>query len=418
VLPSQPEKERSNLNLDWRKRVAFAAELKPATMNRFDCRIEMLPRKPLPGLREEDGQYRFRTKELSVIINAETGLMDEYSVNGVSYLHAGAFAPIIVQDDEDSWRMNGQNVFSPVIGRFKLMDERTGSEFTGVKTPLSSVRVVEDGAVRTVIEAVLAYRQSSICITYKLPKQGSEVEVQLRVYWNEKDKMLKLSIPTVLKSGAYRGQTAFGIHDLAGNGQECVSHKWVCVECGDSNQVVTCINNGIYGSDYEAGEIRLSLLRSSGYCAHPIYDRPILAQDRFSPRMDQGERSYSFWLNAGRAEERLPFLDREATVRGEAPYALSFFPSGEGGLCGTAIELEDGSIQLSAFKKEERGDGYILRLFEPTGEPRSTFVSIPRLGIREEIRMNGFEIITMRLDPAAGTLSRSNLCESHSGGGV
>lgn len=136
------------------------------------------------------------------------------------------------------------------------------------------------------IEAVFKYVSSSICQVYKLPKQGTEIEIGLRVYWNEKDAAQNLS--------------------------------------------VTCINNGIYGGDFRKGEIRLSLLRSAGYCAHPIGGRSIMAQDRFLPRMDQGERSYTFWLNAGTLDERKAQIDREALGHNEQLYALSFFPSGEG----------------------------------------------------------------------------------------
>lgn len=85
-IPSQPEKEHSNLNLDWRKRVVFRAELAPSSMNRFDCRIELLDHKPLPALREQGGIFRFQTDELQVTINARTGLIDEYTACGVSYL--------------------------------------------------------------------------------------------------------------------------------------------------------------------------------------------------------------------------------------------------------------------------------------------------------------------------------------------
>jgi hypothetical protein len=53
-------------------------------------------------------------------------------------------------------------------------------------------------------------------VRYKLPKQGSEVEIEARVHWNEKDRMLKLSLPFVdpgaVVTGAgslWRGRTDF-----------------------------------------------------------------------------------------------------------------------------------------------------------------------------------------------------------------
>lgn len=409
-LPCQPEKEGSNVPLDWRKRVVFEAELAPSSMNRFDCRMEMLASKPLPVLAEQAGCYRFETADLRVTINARTGLLDEYVASGVSCLLPNAFAPLVLKDNEDPWGMDITS-FDQVEGAFTLMNEEESCWFSGVKNPLPAVRVIEDGEARTVIEAVLRYGSSYICQVYKLPKRGTEIEVDLRVYWNEKDKMLKLSIPTVLDQGEFYGQTAFGINALNGEGQESVAQKWVSVEDAEQKLSVTCINNGVYGSDFTQGEIRHSLLRGAGYSAHPINDRPIMAQDRFLPRMDQGERSYTFWLNGGELADRRRRVDREALVHNERPYALSFFPSGEGALSESFIVLEDDSIQLSAFKKEEEGEGYILRLYEPTGQGGSTAVSIPAFGIRMPISLNGFEIRTFRLLPVSGTLEEAPLCE-------
>ncbi|WP_339318504.1 glycoside hydrolase family 38 C-terminal domain-containing protein [Paenibacillus sp. FSL R10-2734] len=410
LLPCQPEKERSNLNLDWRKRVVFEAVLAPSSMNRFDSRIAMVAEKPLPQLTEREGIFRFETDELRVVINAKTGRMDEYTVRGVSYLRQNAFAALVLEDNEDPWRMD-TITFDRVEGVFELMSEDESGIFSGVKNPLPAVRVIEDGAVRTVIEAVLHYGNSRICQLYKLPKQGTEIEVELRVYWNEKDKLLKLSIPTVLEQGDFLGQTAFGVNPLNGEGNEVVAQKWIAVEELAQNMAVTCINNGTYGGDFRQGEVRLSLLRGAGYCAHPIGDRPIMVQDRFLPRMDQGERSYTFWLNAGELADRKEVIDREALAHNEQPYALSFFPSGEGEHLESFIVLEDERIQLSAFKKEEQGDGYILRLFEPTGSGGFTIVSIPSLGIRREVSLQGFEFKTFRIFPASGTFEEVPLCE-------
>ncbi|MNM52175.1 Mannosylglycerate hydrolase [compost metagenome] len=415
-VPCQAEKEESNLPLDWRKRVVFAAELAPLSMNRFNCRIEMRDHKPLPTLREENGAYRFQSEDLEVTINARTGLIDGYRIRGgESLLQPGAFAALALQDNEDPWRMD-THAFRDVVGRFELMDPAEGSALSGIQATLPSVRVIEDGLVRTVIEAVFRYRDSFLVQTYKLPKQGTEIEIGLRVYWNEKDTMLKLAVPTVFGgNGQFRGQTAFGISELPEEGTEAVAQRWVSVlgrTPGGLQRMLTCVNDGIYGCDYLDGELRLSLLRSPGYCAHPIGDRPILAQDRFSPRIDQGEHRFTFWLCAGELAERAARIDREATAHNERPYALSFFPSGEGELSKSLLELGDEVIQLSAFKQAEDRKGYIMRLFEPTGQARKTTIAIPSMGIREEVHLGGFEIATYRIDPEAGTIQTTGLCEN------
>ncbi|THF84104.1 glycoside hydrolase family 38 N-terminal domain-containing protein [Cohnella fermenti] len=412
-IAGQPEKEHSNLNLDWRKRVVFEAELAPSSMNRFDCRMVKLPSKPKPVLAETDGYLRFRSDELEVAINTRTGLIDDYIAGGVSRLKPEAFLPLVLADNEDPWRMDTDR-FGPELGRFRLMSPGRSTAFSGVKEgALPAVRVIEDGEVRTVVEALLEYGDSALVLTYRLPKRGTELEVEARVYWNEKDKLLKLAIPTQLGPEAdYSGQTVYGVQRLPADGTEAVAQKWTALASHEPDGgAVTLINDGIYGSDSRDGAIRPTLIRGAAYCAHPIESRPILPQDRFLPRIDQGERLFTFWLNAGATVERLAAVDREALVHNEQPYALSFFPHGGGKKPAAGIVLERGRLLLTAFKEAEAGGSYVVRLFEPTGEQGEDTVRLPALGIERKVELGGFEIKTFRLDPANAEWTEWTLTE-------
>ena len=53
---------------------------------------------------------------------------------------------------------------------------------------------------------------------------------------------------------------------------------------------------------------------------------------------------------------------------------------------------------MTAFKQVDQSQDYVIRLFEPTGEPRSTELEVVPLGIRQEIHLSGFEIKTFRVD--------------------
>jgi alpha-mannosidase len=410
-IPSQAEKEHSNLNLDWRKRVTFYGELEPSQMNRFDCKIEILPHKPDPVLREENGNIVFVNDEMEVMINCTTGLIDKYSISGTDYLEKNVFEPLVLEDNEDPWRMDIDS-FRHVEGAFALMSKEEGTKFSGVLTRLlESVRVIEDGTVRSVVEAVFKYCDSYLVMTYKLPKKGTEIQVQVRVNWSEKSRMLKLSIPTVFQTGRYVGQVAYGTDVLPDNGNEAVSQKWSAVVSDTAGKALSIVNDGIYGSDCKDGEIRLSLLRSPGYCAHPIMDRPIMMQDRYSPRIDQGERLYSFWLNAGETRSLLNTIDRQALVHNEKPYVLSFFPSGAGVQPKPMAVLGDAVVQLTACKKAEASEDYVIRLFEPTGQDRVTTLEIPAVGMKQEISLKGFEIKTLLLDKQNKVFLETNLIE-------
>ncbi|QGQ94334.1 alpha-mannosidase [Paenibacillus psychroresistens] len=411
-IPSQVEKELGNLTLDWRKRVIFHADLQPGQMNRFDCKLEMLTGRKKNELHANNRKIHFETTELEAVINCETGLLDTYKIHGKEMLEPHAFQPIVMVDNNDPWGSRVQE-FREINGKFRLMSREEGMQFSGLsENLLESVRIVEDGEVRAVVEALFSYGNSFIVLMYKLPKHGTEMEVQVRVQWNEKSKMLKLSIPTLYKDASFIGQVACGVAKLPDTGKEAVAQKWVAVISESNNQAVTCINDGTYGCDYKDGEIRLSLLRSSAYSALELgIERPLIVQDRFLTRIDQGERIYHFWLNGGPLAERMEQIDREALFHNERPFALSFFPSGEGELPLPLMQLSDSAVQLMSFKQAERSDDYIIRLFESTGLVREFKLSIPVLGIVQKLAIGEFEVKTLRLNLKTKTLMETTLME-------
>jgi len=312
-----------------------------------------------------------------------------------------------MKDDDDPWGMRVKS-FQEREGAFTLMDKQSGTAFSGVTGALlDSVRVIEDGPVRSVIEAVLEYQHSNIVLNYKLPKTGTEIEVSVRVHWNEKSRMLKLTVPTI--GTEYFGQVVYGFEQLRNQGEECVSHKWVVAT--DNSSAVTLINSGLYGSSFKDGEIQMTLLRSPGYSGHPIYDRVFMEQDRYSPRIDQGERLFTFWLNAGECEERLDIISREAETKHQKPFILSFFPSGDGEEPEQLYSIDNPVLTVSALKLSEDSSSYILRLFEPTGSAQDAVLTFPALGMDYKLSMQPFEIKTLKIDPVSKTVTETNLLE-------
>jgi alpha-mannosidase len=412
VLPAQAEKEESNIDEDHRKRVAFLATLRPGRMNRFECRFEKKNTRPAPRARFRNGRLRIRTEDLEVAVNGHTGLIDRYRVGGADFLEAGAAGFRLMRDDADPWGMKVKR-FRKGAGRPRLMTPEKAARFAGVGTAtLAPVRVVEDGPVRVVVEALFSFGSSAICQRYKLPREGSEVEVETRVHWQEKDRMLKLSLRTPWSSGTLRGQVAYGIQELATNGDEMVAQKWLAVISDDGRYAFTVVNDATYGCDFHKGELRLSMLRGPAHAAHPTGpDRPIVREDRLTPRLDRGEHVFRFWLNAGPRDERLTRVDREALAHAERPFALAYWPPGDGDLPAPGPVLDDAAVQLTAFKKAEDGDELIVRLFEPTGRERRTTLALPHLELTHTVRLAPFEILTLAVDPSSRQVRKVSLME-------
>ncbi len=413
-LPCQVEQELSNVPLDWRKRVVFAADLEPGRMNRFDCTLEPLDAKPALKLKARNGKITFRSKDLRVVINTRTGFVERYRIKGVDFVSKPAFGPLIIEDDSDSWGILGKSR-RRVAGRFRLMSKAAGSRFSGLgDCVIDSVRIIEDGPVRSVVEAVFSCGDSFICQRYKLPKSGTEIEVEMRVHWNEKDRMLKLSVPLAGLRHSYIGQTAYGVAQLPDDGTEAVAQKWVGVVNRDKSTMLTCINDGTYGSDFRDGELRLTLLRSPAYSCHSLEEqgRIIMASDRYTPRIDQGERLFRFWFNGGNTAQRRKHIDREALVKNETPFALPFSPSGAGKKPAPVAVLTDDVVLITAIKKAEKGNDIIIRLFEPTGRKRTTVLVLGLISKKIKIHMGAFEIKTLRVRPSTGKITEVNLLEN------
>jgi alpha-mannosidase len=414
-IPCQTEHEDSNFNIDWRKRSVFFAELPPGGVSRFDARIQMLPRKSEPTLKEANGKISFMTEHMALTIDCATGLVESYKVGGFEYLKSGAFRALVMMDSENSWG-NDRLSFRDIDFAFRLMTPKEAAAFSGITEGLlNAVRVIEDGEARAVVEALFCGGGSSLCVRYKLSRHSSEFQVDLKVYWSEKMRMLKLRVPVALSEPEYLGQGAFGVEKLGTDGLEMVSQKWCAVASRSEDRALSCVNDGSYGSDFKDGELGLSLLRSPGYSAgcsdFHIRDPNIMPQDRYSSYMDQGERDFTFWFDAGSLAERLGKVGREAQIHNEKPFILSFFPSGDGGTASSFAILDDDIVELSAFKKCEGSEDFVLRLFEPTGKGVSTVLRIPSLGIAHTLNMGGFEVRTLRLSPRQGRIEDCGLME-------
>ena len=412
-IPLQLEKESCNIQNDQRKRVVFRATLPPSSSSRFSCRLENVARTAAPDVAARDHRSAQGFSPVQhVEISSSTGLLTRFAVDGFDYLAGPAFRPLLLKDNADPWGMKTR-AFRDVVGEFTLMSAARAAAFAGVSAAeLAPVRVIEDGPVRTTIEALLECGRSAVAIRYMVPTVGTEVEVELRVAWFERDRMLKLALPTTLDGGEVQVQTAYGVEVVRARGEETVGHRWLALLSSDRGRALTLVNDTTYGFDVEGGEIRPSLLRAPAYAGHPVDDvTPIVRQDRFEAREDQGEHVFRFWLNAGPARERLDAVDREAAIRTEGLIALCAFPSGAGAPALPGVHLADGVVRLAALKMSEDGHALVLRLFEPTGTRRDTRVRIPALGLDFAVALGPFELRTLLVNLATRTVSPADLLE-------
>jgi alpha-mannosidase len=400
-LECQLEKESSNILDDQRKRVVFRAMLQASTMHRFSFYLKAVKLDEYKNRTQVQKGLIFENDTRKIEIDANTGFIKSYRVNGIDFIHDEAFSPVVMVDNADPWGQKVRN-YRDLDGRFELLTSEESSLFAGINlTTLEPVRIIEDGEIRTIVEALFGYKSSRLALRYIVPRHGNEITLEAHVYWMEKDKMLKLSIPTTLTDSRCRGQDMFGIKEFNDTFDELVAQQWIGL-FSKEGKALTIINDSTYGFDHEDGELRISLMRSPAYAGHPVDGQKyIVRQDRFEPRIDQGYHVFRFWMNAGDVKERLERIESEANLRNTGLMAVAANPPGKNIKIDQGITISDPAIRLATFKKAEDDDDIIIRLFETTGERRKVRVRIPFYKKEIELVMNPHEIKSIALDKNA-----------------
>ncbi len=422
-IPSQVEKEASNIPIDWRKKISFSASLKPG-LNRLTAYAEEL-HADKPAYEEQKERFRFITESMVVEISKTTGLIVSLMIDGCELTGSEGILPVVLDDSDDPWSMEEAGNL-PEKGRFRLMESAEAAVFRGIAEEENPppVTVVETGDVRHIVEVLMRWGRSDMVLNYCIPASGIGIELSIRVFWHELHARLKLRIPTAFEQSRRRCVTQImaGREELAGINQERVGQQWAAVH--DGEHALAVINDGTYGLDFDKSVLRISMLHSPAYAAHPVDDREIVSSKRWSPRIDHGVRSFAFRITGGRAEAVLNSIDREARTWGEAPYLLSVFPLGvpeePESQIPAAVVIEGAAIVLLSIReldpelqgktadrsKRGRGRMLFLRLQESTGKAAAGSISFPALfpGVQHEICLEPFEIAAYQYEVDRGKL--------------
>lgn len=378
----QEIKEESNINLDWRKRIIFEAELAPMSLKRYSIYLEKVPVEK----KEEKKSYIFENDHKYVEIDPETGLLKSYCLDGKEYVRNG-FELVMFEDNPDPWAMG--------VDQLKHLGTN-GQPFvcadtpTGVFTGMKKVQIIEDGDVYLGIEAFFEKDNSKARIEYRIYKNRDDLDVNVTLYFNDINRIVKLALP-VTDAGEVIGQNSFGTEGLFMDGRENMSHRFTAVRSQD--KYVALIDKSCYGGHYEDGILYRSLVRGTTYCAHPILDRELIPSDRFTKKMDQSEHTYHFRLTVCEEKE----LERKAMEFNRRPYAVNVFPLGKQQADNPfEVALSNKDIVLEAMKKSDKREGYLFRLMNNASYPQSTVLNVRNEKI--ELSFGKYEVKTIYYD--------------------
>ncbi len=378
---SQITKEDSNVSMDWRKRIGFYADLEPLSFTRFDVFVTYKKIVPIKEKKVIDDDFIVKTKVGHVSISGKTGAINEYVVNGQKYLNSDSFVLFAYEDNEDPW------------GHKKKKDDPLGKNpkkfrlgGKGLFEGQNAIKVVEDGEIFTLVESLYYYKQMQAVIQYKIYKEYSRIDVKIGVVLSNKNILVKAHVPIINKQVI--GGQMFGEEEIDCIGKENIVQEFIKIPFDRNSLNIALLDS--YGVSYNGKDLKLSLVRGTTYCAHPIGDRPILETNRYIPSMDLGLSEINFTM----------FVDNKDCVAGvtrklNRPYAIQLFPSGSGKPMSPKIELNDERILLETLKRSESGNGYIVRLFNSSeNEVKCELVFANKKAL---LSFNKYEVKTIKI---------------------
>ena len=388
-IPCQTEKPECMMNWDWRKKAVFHAEIKPMGVTRFNS--ELVPVSPIIKIMpyEEDEKYiLIQNDKICVKINKLTGLIDEYSIDGIDILKSGGMKIEAYRDNEDPWGMTSDSI-NELAGEFRLLTDEEANDFRGYSDEgITNVRVIENGDVRTKVESIFCYGKSYAVVTYILSKMCDYIDIDIKTYINDTNTMFKLCVDTNLEENAqFYGQQMFGTDIMRNDGNETPFQKWCSL--ADGSHSVTVINRGNYGGSAHKNKMYINLLRTAVYSAHPNeLGRPIAVHDRMHDHMDMGESNFSFRIYAD-----CQSVDMEADIFNKSPHILSFFPSGQGEINNSGVQISNTNIILSCITKNE--ENTLVRLYNSMNSNQESDFTVG--DINNLIEFTPFEVKTYLL---------------------
>jgi alpha-mannosidase len=195
--------------------------------------------------------------------------------------------------------------------------------------------------------------RSRIDLTFSLARERPVVDVQARVFWNERGRRLKLAFPVGEYIGA-RFEVPGGVADRGPAG-EVPGGRWVAV-----GSRFGFASDALYGFDFKEGVLRATVVRASLYAADALTGPGVESR---RPVTDAGELTFRFLLTHDPA--LLPRLAREL----EQPVVVQMTSPHPGVLprSGSLFALQPGHVQLTALKPAHDGQGWIVRMQETAG---------------------------------------------------
>lgn len=380
----QPTRPYATVSDPRRRRLAFEADLPPLgyrlywlrpSDRRFDPATAP-PATPAPVLEND----RLRAE-----VDPRTGGLRSLVLKAIGHdLMVDEARPhVVVADDHtDTW---GHRVVS----------------YAGTGEPFrcESVRLIEDGPVRSILRVESRYGASTLTEDLVLGRDADFLEVRLNLDWRERLKVAKLRFPTRLSAASATYEIPYGHLERPTDGAEEPGQCWLDLTgtvADDLPAGLTVINDAKAAYDVSGSDIGITIARSPVYAWHD--PRELEADGNFSYQ-DRGHQAFTYLLVPHTGNWRARDVPRLAAELNQRPVAMaeSFHP-GRRPSHDTFVRVEPASVIVTVLKRgEDDSRHYVIRAYETNGRPANATIEVPLVGRTIRADFAPFEIKTFVL---------------------
>jgi alpha-mannosidase len=404
----QSEKTECNIKDDHRKKIVFRAKIPAGEVRRYSCFLSDLPAQAAKISVRKD--LIFNSGGSKIAIDRSSGFPEMWEYKGEKLFGAEPMKFAVIDDNADPWGI-GIKSFGGDAGFFKLMTNSQASEFAGLKgKELDPVYVSEDGNLRTIVESLLTYNNSTVHLKYILTAGEAGFDAEITVYWMEKDKILKWRIPVGFNMNCI-GRSISGISCFKHRKREFVFRDWLGMKNFEGENSFSICSDGAYGFDIMGNNVGISLLRSPSYSGHPVEgEQDIVMTGRAVKRMDQGVHTFRFRFIPGNTNEIIDRSFNQSDLFNNPVISKVAYPTGEGTNVFKGIKISDDSINLQAVKLHS-ADSLAVRLLNPCKETKMVRIAIPALKAEAEVEINSKQIKTFIVNYGERKFEETDLLE-------
>lgn len=226
-------------------------------------------------------------------------------------------------------------------------------------------RVEERGPLRAVLRIERQYNDTKIVQRIMLTDGAADdrIDIENRIDWREAGKLMKAAFPFSFSSPQASYDLGLGYIRRGNNSQtayEVYAQRWADLTAEDGSYGVTLLTDGKYGWDKpDDHTLRLSLFHS------PSADKNRYVSHRYQ---DWGTHRFTYSIRGHKGEADAAATSDAADIMSHGKPVALVSANGDGVIPASFSFARSTSAQLNirCLKKAEDGDGYIVRIYNPT----------------------------------------------------